>query len=179
MRREHLGILVVILLIAAAWKIFATTEVSYPSRDERLPGLQVRDSGESDNEVASSQRLDFDQPVAPSTGQRIPSMAESPLPSWVLRNARVAVAHIREGTTAQWEGKWGDPHHNRERNLPEESADGTPITYQEYYLPKSPDDESRWGTNRLVVGSDERVYITTTHYGEVGEPPFVYLGSLQ
>lgn len=178
MRREHLGILVVALLIAAAWKIFATIEVSYPDRDQRLPGLQLRDSAETVTEETDSQQADLSRPVAPSTGQQIPTMAESPVPSWVLRSARTATAHIREGTPPDWEGKWGDPHRNRERNLPEETADGTPITYQEYYLPKSPGDSTRWGTNRLVVGSDGRVYLTTTHYGESGDPPFVYLGPL-
>ncbi len=55
-------------------------------------------------------------------------------------------------------------------------ASGNPITYEEYYLPKSPGDTTKWGTNRLVVGSDGNAYVTTTHYGQTGNPPFVFIG---
>jgi hypothetical protein len=55
---------------------------------------------------------------------------------------------------------------------------GAPITYDEYYLPKMPGDKGPWGPNRLIIGSDNNVYYSWTHYGKLGEPAFVWLGTI-
>lgn len=118
-------------------------------------------------------------PVSPKTKLVIPSPKETTVPSNVLTDAQAAAKAIKSGTRpAGWTGKWGDPHGNKEGNLPRTDAFGNPITYREYYLPKNPGETTKWGGNRLVVGSDGSVYVTTTHYGQSGNPPFVYVGEL-
>jgi len=120
------------------------------------------------------------RPVSPKTGAPIPNPVESPVPSQVLSDATIAAENINNGTKPSgWSGKWGDPHKNFEGNLPQVDAEGNPITYSEHYLPKDLGDQSTWGANRLVVGSDGNAYVTTTHYGQSGSPPFVYVGSIR
>ncbi len=116
-------------------------------------------------------------PISPKTGSPIPTSVNQPLPSNVLIDAQQAVKSINSGTRPPgWGGKWAVPHKNLEGNLPKLDAAGKQITYHEYYLPKNPGDNTKWGANRLVVGSDGSVYVTTTHYGQSGNPPFVYIG---
>jgi len=109
----------------------------------------------------------------PGKPQPIPLATALLVPESVLADARTAVGHIRNETKPSWGGKWGDTHSNREGYLPRVDESGVPVTYTEYYLPKSPGDSTRWGANRLVVGTDGKTYLSTTHYGQRGNPPFV------
>ena len=118
-------------------------------------------------------------PISPKTGAPIPTPSNSQVPSTVINDAQTAISHISEGTNPGWGGKWGVPHKNLEGNLPKLDAAGNPIAYSEYYLPKSRGDTTKWGANRLVVGSDGNSYSTTTHYGQSGNPPFVHVGPTQ
>jgi guanyl-specific ribonuclease Sa len=115
------------------------------------------------------------RPISPKTGKPVPNVTESPIPAKVKADAKEAIKHINDGTKPSWGGKWGANHGNYEGNLPKVDAAGNPIIYKEYYLPKSPGETTKWGTNRLVVGSDGNAYASTTHYGQSGNPPFVHI----
>ena len=109
-------------------------------------------------------------------GKPIPSAKSTFLPTDVSVNSRAATQHIKSGKGSPWgSGKWGAQHHNREGHLPRTGVSGKPITYEEYYLPKSAGQPGNFGSNRIVVGSDGNVYATTTHYGQNGGTPFVHL----
>lgn len=128
--------------------------------------------------LAPALEKELQVPLSPKTGKPIPTAEKSPPGARILQDARIAMEHIQAGTEPPWDGKWGAAHGNFEGNLPRKNAEQKPITYREYYLPKSPGDTTKWGPNRLVVGSDGNVYVTTTHYGQSGDPPFVYVGSI-
>ncbi len=53
---------------------------------------------------------------------------------------------------------------NREGKLPKTDADGKPITYKEYDINPAPPKGQTRGTERMVKGSDGKVYYTDDHY---------------
>ncbi len=64
--------------------------------------------------------------------------------------------------------KWGAAFGNRDSDLP------LGRTYQEYYVERDPASTSYHGERRLVRSGD-RIYYTSTHYGQNGVPAFVLL----
>lgn len=86
-------------------------------------------------------------------------------PAWVTKlaateekNILTAIKHIDAKTKPPWKlGKWGTKFKNAGEPLP------TGVVYKEYYLPKS-NNLTKWGANRLLTGSDGRVYFTWDHY---------------
>lgn len=94
-----------------------------------------------------------------------------------LRNAaNDTISHINKGTKPSWltpdrRRKWGSKYENLNGALPQTTSNGTQITYKEYDI-KNTRGTNNAGIDRIVVGSDGRMYYTGTHYGDNGGKPF-------
>jgi len=123
-----------------AWRRFRARQRAAANRAalRRLQGRSLGRRGRPRGRTGPKVR-----PVSPKTGKPIPDLTESPIPSKVLTDAQQAVKHINNNTKPSWGGKWGAKHGNYEGNLPKTDGAGNPITYKEYYLPKSAGDTGR------------------------------------
>jgi hypothetical protein len=86
------------------------------------------------------------------------------------------LSNINYGTRPEWvlphrRNKWGSNFRNAKGDLPEFDSQGNEITYKEYDVRNTSSDGA--GRERIVVGSDGRVYYTGTHYGDIPGKPFV------
>lgn len=87
------------------------------------------------------------------------------------------ISHILNKTVPSWLPqnrlkKWGSEFKNSDGNLPKTTINGTKISYAEYDIQNTRTNNGA-GIDRIVVGSDGRMYYTGTHYGDTGGKPFV------
>ncbi len=101
-------------------------------------------------------------------GNTVPVITPGSLPPAAEASVVSTLNNIQAGTqpAGPQSVRWGIPFQNRDGDLPAGQ-------YQEYRLPPSPG-QSGAGTNRIVVDINTgATYLTWTHYGTAGNPPFV------